>query len=159
MNNILQEKVDALVNPVNCVGVCGKGLALEFKMTFPKNYREYLDACQSRKVSPGQMFVTETGEKTPKFIINFPTKLHWKNPSRMEWITGGLANLVTVVMDRKIQSIAIPAIGCGLGGLDWRKIEPEIKRVFRYIPGGIDLIIYDPNKRRYRPFEKEISLD
>ncbi len=159
MNDILHEKTEALVNPVNCVGICGKGLALDFKIAFPKNYSEYCEACQAGNVVPGRMFVTETGQSSPKFIINFPTKLHWKNPSRMEWITGGLANLVAVVMDRKIQSIAVPAIGCGLGGLDWRKIEPEIQRAFRYIPGGIDLIIYDPNKRRYRPFEKEMSLD
>lgn len=162
--DILQEQVDALVNPVNCVGVMGKGLALEFKTAFPKNFSEYEKACRLGQVVPGKMFVTSTGLKIPKYIINFPTKQHWKNPSRMEWIKEGLANLVTVVMDKGIESLAMPAIGCGLGGLDWRKIEPEIRRTFSYIPGNsFRFVVYDPNRVRTetigRPKEKLPQID
>lgn len=153
---LFDEKVEALVNPVNCVGVCGKGLALDFKNKFPKNYAEYRVACENGLVKPGEMFVTQTGINLPKYIINFPTKLHWKNPSRPEWIKTGLVQLVNVVMEKHIKSIAIPAIGCGLGGLDWRTVKPEIELVFSYVPGKIQVILYGPDKTRSIPGDYDI---
>ena len=129
--DILRQDAEALVNTVNCVGVMGKGLALQFRHAFPANYHAYRAACEHREVQPGKMFVYKTGCLTnPRFIINFPTKRHWKDKSRLEDIEAGLAglaDLVRVLGDHEIHSVALPPLGCGLGGLDWVRVRPLIE--------------------------------
>lgn len=126
--DILTEDVEALVNTVNCVGVMGRGVALQFKNAFPENFDEYAKACKHRAIRPGRMFVFETGQLTnPRYIINFPTKRHWRGKSRIEDIEAGLVDLQKVIREKDIRSIAIPPLGSGLGGLDWREVRPRIK--------------------------------
>ena len=145
-DDILTENVEALVNTVNCVGIMGRGIALQFKNAFPENFKSYVEACDRGEVRPGRMFVSETGQLTcPRYIINFPTKRHWRGKSRMEDIEAGLVTLVQEIRARNIRSIAIPPLGSGLGGLDWaqvrRRIEAQLGsltdvRVVIFEPGG-----------------------
>jgi O-acetyl-ADP-ribose deacetylase (regulator of RNase III) len=129
--NLLEADVKALVNTVNCVGEMGKGLALQFKQAFPENFEEYRRACQSGEVKPGQMFIVPTGRLTnPRYIINFPTKRHWKNPSRIEAIETGLLALIETVKQFGMRSIAVPPLGCGNGGLAWSRVAPLIEAAF-----------------------------
>ena len=117
--DILQCEADALVNTVNCVGVMGRGIALQFKNVYPENFQAYEAACKRDAVQPGRMFVFETGQLTlPRFIINFPTKHHWRGKSRIEDIDVGFVDLVNVIRDKGIRSIAIPPLGAGLGELE-----------------------------------------
>jgi len=130
--NILQEDAEAIVNTVNCVGIMGKGLALQFKKAYPYNFRSYAIACKNDEVQPGRMFITGTGlSVNPRLIINFPTKHHWRDDSRIEDIKSGLLSLVEVIRRYEIQSIAIPPLGCGLGGLKWEEIRPLIEEAMR----------------------------
>ena len=117
---------EALVNTVNCVGVMGRGVALAYKRRFPANFKAYKAACEWGEVELGRMFVFETGELMPRFIINFPTKQHWRGRSRLADIDRGLSALVTEIERRGIRSIALPPLGCGLGGLDWNDVKPRI---------------------------------
>ena len=140
------EDVEALVNSVNCVGVMGRGIALQFKNRFPENFKAYSDACKRDELRPGRMFVHESGRITnPRYIINFPTKRHWRGKSRMEDIEAGLQALVREIRERNIQSIAIPPLGSNLGGLDWADVRPRIETalagmddltVLMFEPGG-----------------------
>jgi len=115
-----QDDVDAIVNTVNCVGVMGKGIALQFRNKWPENAQAYEKACKAGEVQPGRMLVFDSGGLVkPHFIINFPTKKDWRGKSRMEFIRDGLVDLVTQVKRLRIRSIAIPPLGCGNGGLDW----------------------------------------
>ncbi len=125
--NILDIHADAIVNTVNTVGVMGKGIALAFKKAFPDNYREYRRNCESGYVRVGSMFVTETNLFTPKYIVNFPTKEHWRNPSRYDFIEKGLDSLHDVIVEKQMMSIAIPPLGCGNGGLQWRRVREMIQ--------------------------------
>jgi len=126
--NLLAEDAEALVNTVNCVGVMGRGIALQFKNIFPENFKFYADACKQDEVQPGRMLVFETHQVTnPRYIINFPTKRHWKGKSRIEDIEAGLVALANEIRSRNIQSIAIPPLGSGLGGLDWAEVRPRIE--------------------------------
>ncbi|MCC3732022.1 macro domain-containing protein [Rouxiella badensis] len=123
--DILHEDAEALINTVNCVGVMGRGIALQFKNAFPENFNAYVDACKKEQVKPGKMFVFETGQLTnPRFLINFPTKRQWKGKSRIEDIVSGLQDLVDVINSNNISSIAIPPLGSGLGGLNWDDVKP-----------------------------------
>jgi O-acetyl-ADP-ribose deacetylase (regulator of RNase III) len=143
--DILQADAEALVNTVNCVGIMGRGIALQFKNDFPQNFKAYEAACKREQVQPGSMFVFETGTLTnPKFIINFPTKRHWRGKSRMEDIDSGLTALVDEIRKRGIRSIAIPALGSGLGGLNWADVRPRIEAALRGI-ANLDVIIFEPN--------------
>jgi len=142
--DILAEDVDAIVNTVNCVGVMGRGLALQYKNKFPENYKIYAKACKSEEVVPGKMFVTQTGQLTnPKYIINFPTKRHWKGKSKIEDIENGLVDLISVIKKYHIKSIAIPPLGSGLGGLDWIVVKKKIENAFCNIE-NINIIVYQP---------------
>ena len=133
--NILEANAEALVNTVNTVGVMGKGIALQFRQAFPKNYEIYRRACQRGDVKPGFMLVTPTGRfENPTFIINFPTKRHWKGRSRLEDIDAGLTDLVRVIKENGIHSIAIPPLGCGNGGLDWNVVRPRIEHAMAAVP-------------------------
>jgi O-acetyl-ADP-ribose deacetylase (regulator of RNase III) len=143
--NILQADVEALVNAVNCVGIMGRGIALQFKNEFPENFRAYEAACARDEVQPGRMFVFETRALTnPKLIINFPTKRHWRGKSRIEDIDAGLKALVEEIRKRGIRSIAIPPLGSGLGGLSWADVRPRIEAALRKI-GDVRVIIFEPN--------------
>lgn len=146
--NILEVKVEALVNPVNCVGVMGKGLALAFKQAYPDNFLEYQAACRLGEVKPGRMFIAKRREveneaTNPKYIINFPTKRHWKENSRIEDIQSGLVSLTKEVKKLRISSIAVPALGCGLGGLRWEEVEELIVDAFKNLPEVI-VVVFPP---------------
>ncbi len=127
--SIFDANVEALVNPVNCVGIMGNGLSKEFKKRYRKNFEEYKAACNLKEVKPGRMFVSETGSLgNPRYIINFPTKRNWRDKkSRMEYIKKGLDALADEITDRDIRSIAIPALGCGLGRLEWSDVHERIE--------------------------------
>lgn len=144
--NLLQRTdVEALVNPVNCKGVMGKGIALQFKRAFPENYRAYQKSCRNNEVRPGKMFVFKlNAAMDPQYIINFPTKRHWKGKSRIEDIESGLKALIQEVERHKIKSIAIPALGSGLGGLNWDDVRPMIERAFEGLSGHVRVLLYGP---------------
>ncbi len=142
--NLLTEDVHAIVNTVNCVGVMGRGIALQFKKTFPDNFKAYAAACKRNEVIPGKMFVFETRTVTnPKFIINFPTKRHWRGKSRMEDIESGLEDLVQVITEYGITSIALPPLGSGLGGLDWVDVRERIEACLAPLQ-NVQVIVFEP---------------
>jgi O-acetyl-ADP-ribose deacetylase (regulator of RNase III) len=142
--NLLEAPVEALVNTVNCVGYMGKGIALQFKQAFPANFRAYETACRLGQVVPGRMLVHDHGMLIrPRYIINFPTKRHWRGKSRMEDVEAGLVALVEEVRTREIRSIAVPPLGCGLGGLDWDEVRPRIEAAFAELP-DVDVHLYAP---------------
>lgn len=133
--NLFDAEVDALVNTVNTKGVMGKGVALQFKRAFPQNFEAYKAACAADEVKLGLMFVTQTGQlQGPRWIINFPTKGHWKSRSRIADIEAGLQDLRRVLVDCEISSVAIPPLGCGLGGLDWSVVRPRIAEALADLP-------------------------
>lgn len=153
--NLLQAKVDALVNTVNTVGVMGKGIALMFKEAFPENYKQYETACKVEEVRVGHMFVVERSELFgPKWIINFPTKKHWRHPTKMEWIIDGLKDLHHLIGEKKIKSIAIPPLGCGNGGLDWEEVRGKIQDALADLE-DVEIIIYEPTARYQNVAKKE----
>ncbi|MET3683420.1 O-acetyl-ADP-ribose deacetylase (regulator of RNase III) [Alkalibacillus flavidus] len=141
--NLLEDQSEALVNTVNTVGVMGKGIALQFKQAFPEVFREYEKACKNHQINIGYMHVVPThGIIGPKYIINFPTKKHWKEKSKINYITEGLNDLVKIIKELNIQSIALPPLGCGNGGLEWSEVKPLIENAFQDIP--IEVYVYEP---------------
>lgn len=142
--DVIADDAEALVNTVNCVGVMGRGVALQFKRTFPAMFKAYAAACKRGEVVPGRMFVYETGEIHPRWIINFPTKRHWKGKSRMEDIDSGLVALTEEIRDRGIRSIALPPLGSGLGGLWWPDVRERIEGALGDIP-DLDVTVYEPS--------------
>jgi O-acetyl-ADP-ribose deacetylase (regulator of RNase III) len=142
--DILKDESEALVNTVNCVGVMGRGIALQFKDAYPENFKVYAAACKRGEVQPGRLLVFETGKLSPpRYIINFPTKRHWRGKSRIEDIESGLVALVEEIRARRIQSIAIPPLGSGLGGLDWNSVKPRIERALKALP-DVRVSVYEP---------------
>ncbi len=142
--NLLDADVEALVNTVNCVGYMGKGIALQFKKAFPDNFKAYERACRANEVRPGRMFVFATGTMmNPRYIINFPTKRHWRGASRIEDIRTGLQALVGEVRRLGVASVAMPPLGCGLGGLDWQMVRPMIESAFRQLP-EVHVRLFEP---------------
>ncbi len=142
--NLLETEVEALVNTVNCVGAMGKGIALQFKQAFPDNFKAYQTACRAGDVAPGRMFVHANGNLVnPRYIINFPTKRHWRGQSRLEDIHSGLKALIAEVQRLGIRSIAVPPLGCGLGGLDWRVVRPMIEQAFAALP-EVRVLLFEP---------------
>lgn len=140
--NLLLADVDALVNTVNTVGVAGKGIALQFRQAYPENFRAYAKAAKAHEVQPGKMHVYETGGFQPRFIINFPTKRHWRGASRIGDIEAGLADLVATIERLGITSIAIPPLGCGNGGLSWTDVRPLIAAALE--PLDVDVVVFAP---------------
>jgi O-acetyl-ADP-ribose deacetylase (regulator of RNase III) len=139
-----QDDVDAIVNTVNCVGVMGKGIALQFKNKWPANFTAYAAACKAGNVRPGRMFVFDSGGLVrPNFIINFPTKDHWRGASTIEFIRDGLVDLVAQVRRLGIRSIAVPPLGCGNGGLDWADVRPLIEDAFEVLP-EVEVRLFEP---------------
>lgn len=144
-NLLKQGDVDAIVNTVNCVGVMGKGIALQFRNKWPENFRAYATACKAKQVRPGRMFVFDSGALVkPNFIINFPTKDHWRGKSRIEFIRDGLVDLVAQIRRLGIRSIAIPPLGCGNGGLDWAEVGPLIESAFIELP-EVEVRLFPPD--------------
>jgi O-acetyl-ADP-ribose deacetylase (regulator of RNase III) len=145
--NLLDARVEALVNTVNTVGVMGKGIALMFKEQYGHNFDLYAAACKAKKVKVGQMFVTETGELDgPRWIINFPTKDHWKGNSRLEWVESGLEDLKRVLRERKIRSVAIPPLGAGNGGLDWPTVKERIDAALSELE-DVEVTVFEPTDK------------
>ena len=154
--DILRADAEALVNTVNCVGIMGRGIALQFKNDFPENFKAYEAACAREEVQPGKMFVFETRTLTnPKFIINFPTKRHWRGKSRMEDIDSGLKALVEEIRTRGIRSIAIPPLGSGLGGLNWADVRPRIVEALRGL-NDLQVIVFEPNSAPVTTKSREV---
>lgn len=156
--NLLDSYADAVVNTVNTVGIMGKGIALMFKEAFPANFHAYEAACKRGEVRTGKMFVTEPLMMgAPRWIINFPTKEHWRGKTRLEWIESGLQDLRRVILDKKIQSIALPPLGCGNGGLEWRVVRPLIERALADLP-DVDVIVYEPT-HEYQNVAKRAGVE
>jgi O-acetyl-ADP-ribose deacetylase (regulator of RNase III) len=144
--NLLEARVEALVNTVNTVGVMGKGIALMFKERFADNFRSYVAACKAKEVRTGKMFVTEVRELDgPRWIVNFPTKQHWRGDSKIEWIAEGLRDLRSFLIENKVGSIAMPPLGSGNGGLDWTMVRPTIEEEL----AGLDteILVYEPTQK------------
>jgi O-acetyl-ADP-ribose deacetylase (regulator of RNase III) len=142
--NLLDADVEALVNTVNTVGVMGKGVALQFKIAFPQMFKEYQKACKRGEVQIGKMFVYQiSSDKNPRFIINFPTKRHWKEDSKLEYIRKGLKALTATIKQYQIKSIALPPLGCGMGGLNWIEVLPLIHQAFKDLP-DMKVIVFPP---------------
>lgn len=156
--NLLEADVDAVVNTVNTVGIMGKGIALMFKEQFPRNFEAYARACDAGEVRIGKMFVTENQELFgPRWIINFPTKTHWRVKTKIEWVEDGLKDLVRVIREKDIHSIAIPPLGCGNGGLDWHDVRPLIETALEELD-DVDAIVYEPTSK-YQNVAKRTGVD
>ncbi|MDR1193438.1 MAG: macro domain-containing protein, partial [Peptococcaceae bacterium] len=144
IGDLFDDDSEAIVNTVNCVGVMGRGIALQFKKRFPDNFKVYEAKCKLGEIIPGKMFVFEINSlMNPKFIINFPTKRHWRGESRIIDIESGLDDLVKVLKQYNIRSIAIPPLGSGLGGLDWNLVKNKIEYALISIE-DVDITIYEP---------------
>lgn len=143
--NILEANAEALVNTVNCAGAMGKGIALQFKQAYPENYHAYYRAFKCGELQIGRMFVYDRGDTAqPRYIINFPTKKHWRTKSKLDYIKAGLTALVAEVEQRHISSIAVPPLGCGNGGLNWNEVRPLIEQAFAPL-SNVHTLIYEPD--------------
>ena len=156
--DLLGADAEALVNTVNCVGIMGRGIALQFKNEFPANFEAYAAACSRDEVQPGRMFVFETRRLTnPKYIINFPTKRHWKGKSRIEDIDAGLVALTREIRTHAIRSIAIPPLGSGLGGLNWSDVRPRIIAALCDLD-DVDITIFEPSSSPALTKSREVPV-
>lgn len=145
--NLLESNAEALVNTVNTVGVMGKGIALMFKERFPANMEAYARACEEKKVTVGKVFVTETGALLgPRWIVNFPTKQHWRSPSKLQWIEDGLKDLREFILENNVSSIAIPPLGAGNGGLEWSEVLPKIESALGDLD-EVEIQVYQPTAK------------
>ena len=155
--NIFESNAEALVNSVNTVGVMGKGIALQFKERFPENYRLYKKACENGEVIIGKVFVTSTNSLVnPKWIINFPTKKHWMHRSSYKFIEEGLNDLIRVIKELNIKSIAIPPLGAGQGGLKWEKVKKLLLDRLEHL--NIEILIYEPTNTNFIPVTTNANL-
>lgn len=153
--NLLDSKAEALVNTVNTIGVMGKGVALQFKQQFPENTKNYIKACKENNIAIGKLLITRdtslhTGEK---IIVNFPTKTDWRKPSEYSYIEEGLEDLTLLIKQHNIQSIALPALGAGNGGLNWKKVRDIMEKHLSNIDS--DIYIYEPNSAIQEVLKKE----
>jgi O-acetyl-ADP-ribose deacetylase (regulator of RNase III) len=156
--NLLDADVEALVNTVNTVGIMGKGIALMFKEAFPENFRAYEKACKAGEVEVGRMFVTVRDDLMgPRWIINFPTKQHWRSKTRLEWIDEGLRDLRHVIVEKGIRSIAVPPLGTGNGGLDWSVVKPRIEETLAGLE-NVEVLIFEPT-RQYQNVAKRRGVE
>ncbi len=149
--NLLVAPVDALVNTVNTKGIMGKGIALQFKQAFPAMFGDYERACKAGEVRLGKMYVYDLGGLAgpPHWIVNFPTKGHWRERSRLTDIETGLEDLVTTIRRLGIRSIAIPPLGCGNGGLNWTDVRPRIEAAFTNLP-DVNVLLFEPESGTQR---------
>lgn len=148
--DILEADTEAIVNSVNCVGVMGRGLALQVKKAFPETFARYKAVCERGELEPGRVFIHDRGALLPvdgpRYIANVPTKTHWRPPSKVQYIEDGAEALVREVKRLQITSIAVPPLGCGGGGLDWQKVEPVLVAAFEAIP-QVRVVLYPPHER------------
>ncbi|MEQ1789320.1 MAG: macro domain-containing protein [Rickettsiales bacterium] len=144
--DLLSQEVDAIINTVNCVGVMGKGIALQFKLKFPNNFKQYEKSCKTKELHTGKMLVHDLGGlvSKPRYIINFPTKDHWRGKSKLEFIEQGLDDLVRVIREYGIRSIAIPPLGCGNGGLNWSVVLPLIEQKLNQFGEQLEVRLFEP---------------
>ena len=145
--DMFKTSCEAVVNPCNCVGVAGKGISLMLKQMAPSNYDAYCDLCHLGLMKPGDCAVVETIELGPniKYVINFPTKNHWRDPSQMDYIRKGLHELVSAMRSFNIHSVAIPALGCGCGMLEWQQVKTTITEILEFLGhDGLIFEIYEP---------------
>lgn len=155
--NLLEAHAEALVNTVNTVGVMGKGIALMFKERFGENFRLYAAACKAKEVQTGKMFVTEVYELDgPRWIVNFPTKQHWRAKSQMAWVVEGLQDLRRFLIEQQVKSIAIPPLGAGNGGLEWAEVREQIERALGDL--DVDIQIFEPT-RQYQNVAKRTGVE
>jgi len=140
--DIFSINIEALVNPVNCVGIMGKGLALEFKKRYPQNFAWYYKICSDNRLTPGKVLTTYVGLDTVDYIINFPTKRHWRDSSTIECISTGLDALLLEIKKLHIKSIALPALGCGNGKLLWSDVKPLMEA--RLSSSEFQAIVFEP---------------
>ena len=156
--NLLEADVEAVVNTVNTVGIMGKGIALMFKEQFPRNFEAYSRACAAGELRLGKMYVTENKELFgPRWIINFPTKTHWRVKTKIEWVEEGLKDLVRTIVEKNIHSIAIPPLGCGNGGLDWGEVGPLIASALEDVE-GVNAIVFEPTSK-YQNVAKRTGVE
>lgn len=156
--NLLEARAEALVNTVNTVGVMGKGIALMFKERFTENMRLYAAACKAKQVETGKMFITEVHELDgPRWIVNFPTKQHWKAPSKMVWVEEGLQDLRRFLIEKQVKSIAIPPLGAGNGGLEWAEVREQIESALGDLP-NVEIVVFEPTTQ-YQNVAKRAGLE
>ena len=141
--NILAADVEAVVNPANAHGVMGAGLALQFKNKYPRMFAEYKHRCAAGEFGPGQVMPVKVADSNPQWVLNFATKDHWRDPSKIEYIERGLADLRRAILSLKLTSVAIPALGCGLGQLDWPTVRARIEDFASTLP-KIRVLVYEP---------------
>ncbi|MFN8430535.1 MAG: macro domain-containing protein [Spirosomataceae bacterium] len=153
--NILESNAKALINTVNTVGVMGKGIALQFKKAYHNNFKTYVEACKRNEIEIGKLLVTKDSNLNSgeKYIINFPTKKDWRKPSEYYFIESGLDDLIRVLNENKIDSVAIPPLGAGNGGLEWEKVKKIIEQKL----GNLDteIIVYEPTQQIKESLKKE----
>ena len=129
---------------MNYIGFIGRGIALQFRKAFPDNFKAYKHVCDRKQLHPGQVFLYDLGRlEPPRYVINVPTKRHWKSKSKLEDIQAGLEALIREIRIRGIRSVAIPPLGCGLGGLDWDVVRPMVEEAFASLP-EVHVEIYEP---------------
>lgn len=145
--NILESTAEALINTVNTVGVMGKGIALQFKKAYLHNYKVYTDACKNNELVIGKVLIVKDSNLTSgeKLIINFPTKQDWKKPSEYSYIEEGLDDLVKKIKEYNIQSIAIPPLGAGNGGLEWERVKIIIEKKLAGL--NIEILVFEPTEQ------------
>lgn len=154
--DILKAKADVLVNTVNCVGVMGRGIALQFKKAFPDVFKAYEAACKRGEVEPGKVLVHDLNRfEQPHYVINVPTKEHWRGKSRMDYVEVGLEALVAEIRRLGAKSVAVPPLGCGLGGLDWEDVRPRIEQAFAALP-HVRVLLFEP---KGAPSAEEMARD
>jgi len=155
--NLLEARAEVLVNTVNTVGVMGRGIALMFKERFAENFRLYSAACKAKQVETGKMFVTEVNELDgPRWIVNFPTKQHWRAPSKLEWVTDGLQDLRRFLIEQKVKSIAIPPLGAGNGGLEWDEVREQIEATLGDL--DMEIMVFEPTPQ-YQNVAKRAGVE
>ncbi|HEY9132202.1 MAG TPA: macro domain-containing protein [Dyella sp.] len=155
--NLLEARAEALVNTVNTVGVMGKGIAMMFKERFAENFRCYAAACKAKEVHTGKMFVTEVNELDgPRWIVNFPTKQHWRGSSKIQWVTEGLQDLRHFLIENKVKSVAIPPLGAGNGGLDWAEVRLRIEDALANL--DTEILVFEPTQK-YQNVAKRTGVE
>lgn len=136
--DIFKSKLDAIVNTVNCIGVMGAGLAKEFKKRYPEMYREYRKKCENKKLKIGKLHVFRPIDR---LIINFPTKIHWKDNSKLEWIEAGLKYFITNYKKWNIKSVAFPQLGTSHGKLNWNDVKPIMEKYLKILDINVEIYV------------------
>jgi O-acetyl-ADP-ribose deacetylase (regulator of RNase III) len=142
--SVLQSTLQTVTNTVNCVGVMGKGLALEFRKKFPAMFQRYKYYCETGHIQPGKLYLWKPSEGDGQWVLNFPTKLHWRDPSKLEWVAAGLDKFLATYEDRGVTSVAWPQLGCRNGGLDWdTQVRPLMEEKLSNLPIPVEIWIWN----------------